>query len=161
MRRGPRWDNNIKNDPCDVATESGLLIPQTQRLWAMSAQTRSWQRPDTLMQDRIKVDETSCTARPDHTFGSFAPFDFRRESVVAPKAAASAMTRGASSGQKQVVESEAAVAALPHAMTCNIAAQRPGMTRSNRDQDALTIKALLRLAAANPSTGIPRLLASS
>ena|SRR5215472_11710584 len=31
------------------------------------------QRPDTLMQDRInQVDEISCTARPDHTFGSNA-----------------------------------------------------------------------------------------
>src|SRR6266404_5107714 len=30
--------------------------------------TRSNQRPDTLMQDRIcQVDETSCNARPDHT----------------------------------------------------------------------------------------------
>jgi hypothetical protein len=29
------------------------------------------QRPDTLMQDRIcQVDETSCNARPDHTYGS-------------------------------------------------------------------------------------------
>jgi len=29
------------------------------------------QRPDTLMQDRIRqIDETSCNARPDHTFGS-------------------------------------------------------------------------------------------
>src|SRR3981189_1346908 len=35
--------------------------------------TRSNQRPDTLMQDRIcQVDETSCNARPDHTFGSKA-----------------------------------------------------------------------------------------
>ena len=35
--------------------------------------TRSNQRPDTLMQDRIcQVDETSCNARPDHTFGSFS-----------------------------------------------------------------------------------------
>ena len=34
---------------------------------------RSKQRPDTLMQDRIcRIDETSCTARPDHTFGSRA-----------------------------------------------------------------------------------------
>src|SRR5258705_11263382 len=34
--------------------------------------TRSNQRPDTLMQDRIcQVDETSCNARPDHTWGSF------------------------------------------------------------------------------------------
>ncbi|WP_210205912.1 hypothetical protein, partial [Bradyrhizobium algeriense] len=34
--------------------------------------TRSNQRPDTLMQDRIcQVDETSCNARPDHTFGSW------------------------------------------------------------------------------------------
>src|SRR3981081_1611679 len=33
--------------------------------------TRSNQRPDTLMQDRIcQVDETSCNARPDHTLGS-------------------------------------------------------------------------------------------
>src|SRR6476661_7430863 len=32
--------------------------------------TRSNQRPDTLMQDRIcQVDETSCNARPDHTLG--------------------------------------------------------------------------------------------
>jgi len=31
------------------------------------------QRPDTLMQDRIRqIDETSCTARPDHTLGSGA-----------------------------------------------------------------------------------------
>src|SRR3982074_2788799 len=37
--------------------------------------TRSNQRPDTLMQDRIcQVEETSCNARPDHTFGSIAPF---------------------------------------------------------------------------------------
>src|ERR1700756_3964972 len=35
--------------------------------------TRSNQRPDTLMQDRIcQVDETSCNARPDHTCGSIA-----------------------------------------------------------------------------------------
>jgi hypothetical protein len=33
--------------------------------------TRSNQRPDTVMQDRInRVDEFSCTARPDHTVGS-------------------------------------------------------------------------------------------
>ena len=33
--------------------------------------TRSNQRPDTLMQDRIRqIDETSCDARPDHTCGS-------------------------------------------------------------------------------------------
>src|ERR1700704_3467881 len=32
--------------------------------------TRSNQRPDTLMQDRIcQVEETSCNARPDHTLG--------------------------------------------------------------------------------------------
>ena len=31
--------------------------------------TRSNQKPDTLMQDRIRwIDETSCTARPDHTY---------------------------------------------------------------------------------------------
>jgi hypothetical protein len=35
--------------------------------------TRSNQRPDTLMQDRLcQVDETSCNARPDHTLGSIA-----------------------------------------------------------------------------------------
>jgi hypothetical protein len=34
--------------------------------------TRSNQKPDTLMQDRIRrIDETSCPARPDHTNGSF------------------------------------------------------------------------------------------
>src|SRR5215472_3534209 len=39
----------------------------------MARSTCSNQRPDTLMQDRIcQVDETSCNARPDHTFGSFA-----------------------------------------------------------------------------------------
>src|SRR6266702_7878494 len=50
----------------------------------MMAQSKcSNQRPDTLMQDRIcQVDETSCNARPDHTFGSIASFwpladDFR------------------------------------------------------------------------------------
>jgi hypothetical protein len=37
----------------------------------MARSTCSNQRPDTLMQDRIcQVDETSCNARPDHTFGS-------------------------------------------------------------------------------------------
>src|SRR6266542_1803835 len=38
----------------------------------MMAQSKcSNQRPDTLMQDRIcQIDETSCNARPDHTFGS-------------------------------------------------------------------------------------------
>jgi hypothetical protein len=31
---------------------------------------RSNQKPDTLMQDRIaRIDESSCTARPDHTLG--------------------------------------------------------------------------------------------
>jgi len=31
------------------------------------------QRPDTLMQDRIiQIDKSSCTARPDHTYGSKA-----------------------------------------------------------------------------------------
>jgi hypothetical protein len=39
----------------------------------MARSTCSNQRPDTLMQDRIcQVDETSCNARPDHTFGSIA-----------------------------------------------------------------------------------------
>jgi hypothetical protein len=35
---------------------------------------RSNQRPDTLMQDRkaAQIDETSCDARPDHTYGSIA-----------------------------------------------------------------------------------------
>jgi hypothetical protein len=37
----------------------------------MARSRRSNQRPDTVMQDRInQVDETSCTARPDHTVGS-------------------------------------------------------------------------------------------
>jgi hypothetical protein len=35
--------------------------------------TRSKQRPDTLMQDRTcRIEETSCNARPDHTFGLIA-----------------------------------------------------------------------------------------
>src|SRR5262245_27412837 len=39
----------------------------------MARSRRSNQRPDTVMQDRInQVDETSCTARPDHTVGSKA-----------------------------------------------------------------------------------------
>ena len=34
-------------------------------------QDSSNQRPDTLMQDRFRqIDEISCNARPDHTFGS-------------------------------------------------------------------------------------------
>ena len=37
----------------------------------MAGSTGSNQRPDTLMQDRIaRIEETSCTARPDHTNGS-------------------------------------------------------------------------------------------
>src|SRR6516165_625017 len=49
----------------------------------MARSTRSNQRPDTLMQDRIcQVDETSCNARLDHTSGSISSFrtgvpDFR------------------------------------------------------------------------------------
>src|SRR5262249_17497673 len=39
----------------------------------MAGSTCSNHRPDTLMQDRIaRIDETSCTARPDHTSGSVA-----------------------------------------------------------------------------------------
>src|SRR4029453_1758318 len=39
----------------------------------MARSRRSNERPDTVMQDRInQVDETSCTARPDHTVGSDA-----------------------------------------------------------------------------------------
>src|SRR6266404_7950274 len=52
----------------------GLSVNEVARaLISMMARstTRSNQRPDTLMQDRIcQVDETSCNARPDHTFGS-------------------------------------------------------------------------------------------
>src|SRR6266403_4115584 len=52
----------------------GLSVNENARaLISMMARsrTRSNQRPDTLMQDRIcQVDETSCNARPDHTFGS-------------------------------------------------------------------------------------------
>ena len=37
----------------------------------MAGSTSSNQRPDTLMQDRIaRIEETSCTPRPDHTSGS-------------------------------------------------------------------------------------------
>ena len=40
----------------------------------MAGSTRSNQRPDTLMQDRIaRIEETSCTARPDYTLGQFEP----------------------------------------------------------------------------------------
>jgi hypothetical protein len=36
----------------------------------MARSSRSKQRPDTVMQDRInQVEETSCIARPDHTVG--------------------------------------------------------------------------------------------
>jgi len=52
----------------------GLSVNEVARaLISMMARstTRSNQRPDTLMQDRIcQVDETSCNARPDHTSGS-------------------------------------------------------------------------------------------
>src|SRR5712664_4178533 len=51
----------------------GLSVNEVARaLISMMARstTRSNQRPDTLMQDRIcQVDETSCNARPDHTWG--------------------------------------------------------------------------------------------
>src|SRR6266404_30000 len=54
----------------------GLSVNEVARaLISMMARstTRSNQRPDTLMQDRIcQVDETSCNARPDHTSGSSA-----------------------------------------------------------------------------------------
>jgi len=55
----------------------------------MAGSTCSNQRPDTLMQDRIaRIDETSCTARPDRTLGSFTneagifPFHRRVEEEV-------------------------------------------------------------------------------
>jgi len=41
----------------------------------MARSTRSNQRSDTLMRDRTAGStKTSCTARPDHTLGSFASF---------------------------------------------------------------------------------------
>src|SRR5215471_17502525 len=44
--------------------------------------TRSKQRPDTLMQDRIcRIEKTSCNARPDHTSGSLATFLARSPDV--------------------------------------------------------------------------------
>jgi hypothetical protein len=47
--------------------------------------TRSNQRPDTLMQDRIcQVDETSCNARPDHTLGQSRRFDRLRPISALP-----------------------------------------------------------------------------
>src|SRR5262245_54965920 len=50
--------------------------------------TRSTQRPDTLMQDRIsQADENSCNARPDHTSGSKAALgQCRLQCPVCPKA---------------------------------------------------------------------------
>jgi hypothetical protein len=40
-------------------------------MMARSTTTSSNQRPDTLMRDRVcRIEETSCNARPDHTFGS-------------------------------------------------------------------------------------------
>src|SRR5262245_9855436 len=57
--------------------------------------TRSKQRPDTLMQDRIsQVDKASCTARPDHTFGSLAlvrhwpPVSLSPHGILGPNKAA-------------------------------------------------------------------------
>src|SRR5215472_14360228 len=49
---------------------------------------RSNQRPDTLMQDRISPNsnKSSCNARPDHTFGSFASFPPTRRVRFAPRA---------------------------------------------------------------------------
>ena len=48
--------------------------------------TRSNQRPDTLMQDRIcQVDETSCNARPDHTLGQKRRLDRRSLLPVFPE----------------------------------------------------------------------------
>src|SRR5258705_12127892 len=63
----------------------GLSVNEVARaLISMMARstTRSNQRPDTLMQDRIcQVDETSCNARPDHTFGSKGDIGGRLDEV--------------------------------------------------------------------------------
>jgi hypothetical protein len=51
----------------------------------MARSTCSNQRPDTLMQDRIcQVDETSCNARPDHTFGSKPAVELSRPGFAPP-----------------------------------------------------------------------------
>jgi hypothetical protein len=42
-------------------------------LISMMAPEQTNQRPDTLMRDRYRrIDELSCDARPDHTFGSIS-----------------------------------------------------------------------------------------
>ena len=48
--------------------------------------TRSTQRPDTLMQDRIcQIDEISCNARPDHTLGQTEKSDRPPSRSVLPQ----------------------------------------------------------------------------
>src|SRR5258708_24879922 len=84
----------------------GLSVNEVARaLISMMARstTRSNQRPDTLMQDRIcQVDETSCNARPDHTFGSIASVwldhgDFRSTPVSGHSQDRRACLKGANS----------------------------------------------------------------
>jgi hypothetical protein len=54
----------------------------------MAGSTCSNQRPDTLMQDRIaRIEETSCTARPDHTSGSSTESLAARLSRLLPRTA--------------------------------------------------------------------------
>src|SRR6266568_3852634 len=81
--------------------------------------TRSNQRPDTLMQDRIcQVDETSCNARPDHTFGSKAlawasTDDFRFNSIFGHVVAPRKMSRR---GQRRTSHRAASLVSAPPAI---------------------------------------------
>ncbi len=82
----PRAEAGRKNY-CVKFLSSVIRKNHTVALISMMARstTRSNQRPDTLMQDRIcQVDETSCNARPDHTFGSIASLWQRAGPVYPP-----------------------------------------------------------------------------
>jgi hypothetical protein len=85
--------------------------------------TRSNQRPDTLMQDRIRqIDEIPCTARPDHTFGSIASWP-----ALASRRPISAMPRKLSSSACNASAKRSSTAApFPRAATKRCGRNRSG-----------------------------------
>src|SRR5262249_18262494 len=61
---GPEWHGRALSPNENACARISMMARST---------TRSKQRQDTLMQDRTcRIEETSCNARPDHTFGSMS-----------------------------------------------------------------------------------------
>src|SRR5258708_35909239 len=78
--------------------------------------TRSNQRPDTLMQDRIcQVDETSCNARPDHTSGSNSDLVPRPSEVCSSLNSGHAATTSVSPFPAQEQQQSCSISATTHA----------------------------------------------